>query len=78
MRIAMITLTLMVVSSIGVSSTASAECYTKSERVRGRFAFQLIPMRIGLLWRRASAAPAVISQEVRDGSRRYQSYCADG
>ena len=34
MRIAMITLTLMVVSSIGVSSTASAECYTNA---RGRY-----------------------------------------
>jgi len=34
MRIAMITLTLMVVSSMGVSSTVSAECYTNA---RGRY-----------------------------------------
>jgi hypothetical protein len=34
MRIAMITLTLMVVSSMGVSSTVFAECYTNA---RGRY-----------------------------------------
>ena len=34
MRIAMITLTLMVVSSIGISSIVSAECYTNA---RGRY-----------------------------------------